>query len=193
MTTPVVSVTRQTSVPNALRLLARHHITSAPVVDEEERVVGIISEIDLLRPGLEPDPRAHVLHVREPTAEAPSLVGDVMTPDPHVVHEDADVADVARTFALMSWKAVPVVREGRLAGMVSRSDVVRAMARRDDEIVADVERLFAELGRPTWHASATGGVVEVSGTFGEQERELAGSIARSVAGVRRVHFIGVHW
>ena len=79
-----------------------------------------------------------------------------------------------------------MVRGDVLLGVVSRSDVIRAMARPDNEIHAEISRAFAEIGLQAWHADVTYGVVHITGTASERELAAATSIAQSVKGVRRV-------
>jgi CBS domain-containing protein len=109
-----------------------------------------------------------------------------MTANPHTVWEDSDVAELARTFATTSWKSVPVVRGDVLLGVVSRSDVIRAMSRSDEDIAAEISRTLAEIGLQAWHVDVADGVVHVTGTGSERERGAAISIAQSVKGVRHV-------
>jgi CBS domain-containing protein len=186
MTSPAHRVHEDASLDAALQMMATARVTSLPVVDHDGHVVGIISEADLLQERLEPDPRAHMRLVDPPSGPLPATVGQVMTAHPHTVREDHDVADLARTFARTSWKCVPVVRGDVLLGVVSRSDVIRSMARPDHEIRAEVAVAFAEIGLEAWHADVTGGVVRITGTSSAHERAAATSIAQSVKGVRRV-------
>lgn len=186
MTSPAYSVHEGSSIEAALRVLATARVSSLPVVDPQERVVGIISEADLLKDRLEPDPRAHMRLVAPPAGPMLATVAQVMTAHPYTVREDHDVAELARTFARTSWKCVPVVRGDVLLGVVSRSDVIRAMARPDNEIHADISQAFAEIGLRTWHVDVTFGVVHITGTTSDHERAAATSIAQSVRGVRRV-------
>jgi CBS domain-containing protein len=109
-----------------------------------------------------------------------------MTAHPHTVREDSDVAELAQTFAHTAWKSVPVVRGDVLLGVVSRSDVIRAMARSDAEIEAEISRILGEIGLSTWHVDVVLGVVHITGTASDRERAAATSIAQSVRGVRRV-------
>jgi CBS domain-containing protein len=155
-------------------------------VDDGERVVGIISEADLLQADLEPDPRAHMRLAAPPSGPLPASVGQVMTAHPHTVREDSDVAELAQTFAHTAWKSVPVVRGDVLLGVVSRSDVIRAMARSDAEIEAEISRILGEIGLSTWHVDVVLGVVHITGTASDRERAAVTSIAQSVRGVRRV-------
>jgi len=166
--------------------MATARVTGLPVVDGAGRVVGIISEADLLKADLEPDPRAHVRPARQPAESRLTTVRQVMTVHPHTVWEDSDVAELAHTFATTSWKSVPVVRGDVLLGVVSRSDVIRAMARSDQDIVAEISRTFAETGLQAWYADVADGVVHVTGTGSDRERGAAVSIAQSVKGVRHV-------
>jgi CBS domain-containing protein len=186
MTSPAYSVHEDASLEEALKLMASARVTSLPVVDGGTRVVGIISEADLLKADLEPDPRAHVRPARQPAESLLTTVGQVMTANPHTVWEDSDVAELARTFATTSWKSVPVVRGDVLLGVVSRSDVIRAMSRSDEDIAAEISRTLAEIGLQAWHVDVADGVVHVTGTGSDRERGAAISIAQSVKGVRHV-------
>jgi CBS domain-containing protein len=186
MTSPAYSVHKDTNLETALKLMATARVTSLPVVDGGNRVVGVISEADLLKADLEPDPRAHVRPARQPTEPLLTTVAQVMTADPHTVREDSDVAELAHTFATTSWKSVPVVRGEVLLGVVSRSDVIRAMARSDTQIAAEITQVLEETGLRAWHVDVAEGVVVVRGTGSERERGAVVSIAQSVKGVRHV-------
>ena len=186
MTSPAYSVLEGASLEEALNLMATSRVTGLPVVDGARHVVGIISEADLLKADLEPDPRAHARPSPQATASSLATVGQVMTPHPHTVREDSDVAELAHTFASTHWKSVPVVRGDVLLGVVSRSDVIRAMARTDQEIAAEISRTFAETGLRAWHVDVAEGVASITGSASERERGAAISIAQSVKGVRHV-------
>lgn len=186
MTSPALSVPQDASTQMALTLLARAHLTSLPVVDREGHLVGVVSEADVLRPELEPDPRAHLRPTHHAGQRLPRTVAEVMTAHPHTAHEETDVAELAHTFSAQSWKSLPVVRDGHLVGVVSRSDVIRALARPDEQIEHDVSRAFAQDGRPHWRATVAEGVVEISGASTPRERDLSTAIAAAVSGVRRV-------
>ena len=186
MTSPAYSVREVASLEEALKLMATARVTSLPVVDDSAHVVGIISEADLLKTDLEPDPRAHVRPARQPVESLLTTVGQVMTANPHTVWEDSDVADLAHTFATTSWKSVPVVRGGILLGVVSRSDVIRAMSRSDQDIAAEISHTLAETGLQGWHVDVLDGVVHVTGEGSDRERGAAIAIAQSVKGVRHI-------
>ena len=186
MTSPAYSVHEDASLEEALKLMATARVTGLPVVDGGGRVVGIISEADLLKEDLEPDPRAHARPARQPSESILTRVGQVMTAHPHTVREDSDVAELAHTFASTSWKSVPVVRGDVLLGVVSRSDVIRALSRSDEDIAAEITRTLAETGLRAWHVDVLDGVVHITGTASDRERAAVTSISQSVKGVRHV-------
>jgi len=186
MTSPAYSVPEGAPFQDAVKLMVTARVTGLPVVDGGGRLVGIISEADLLKASLEPDPRAHMRLAHAPSGSMPATVAQVMTAHPYTVREDSDVADLAHTFLRNSWKSVPVVRGDVLLGVVSRSDVIRALARSDEEIAAEMSRTLAETGLKGWHANVTLGVVRITGTGSDRERAAVASIAQSVKGVRRV-------
>ena len=186
MTSPAYSVHEDASLEEALKLMATARVTSLPVVDGGSHVVGIISEADLLKADLEPDPRAHVRPALQSVESLLTTVRQVMTADPHTVREDNDVAELAHTFATTSWKSVPVVRGDVLLGVVSRSDVIRAMSRSDKDIEAEISRTLKEIGMHSWHVDVVDAVVHITGTGSDRERGAVVSIAQSVKGVRHV-------
>lgn len=186
MTSPAYSVHEEAPLEDALRLMVTAKVTGLPVVDAGGRVVGIISEADVLKAALEPDPRAHMRLSAAPSEPMPGSVAQVMTAHPHTVREDSDVAELAHTFVRTAWKSVPVVRGDVLLGVVSRSDVLRALARSDAEISAELSRTLAETGLEGWLANVTLGIVHITGAGSDRERAAVVSMAQSVKGVRRV-------
>jgi CBS domain-containing protein len=112
--TGLVTVTETTSTEHAAELLVHNRFTALPVVDEIGRLVGIVSEADLIY-----DP----LSGRR-TAPGRSIDA-VMTTDVGTVHPDASVQDVARMLADGGLRLVPVVEAGRLVGVISRTDLLR--------------------------------------------------------------------
>ena len=186
MTTPAVTVREDATPYVALSLLARRHVTMLPVVDGEGRLVGVVSEADLLALPEPPDPRAHLRPV--PAAETekpPGTVAELMVGSPGTTSEHADVAEVAALFRRTSWKCLPVMRDDELVGVVSRSDIIRAMSRDDDDIEDDVNRLLTDLD-PGWEATVSYGVVTISGPGPDREGDAAASLAATVMGVRAI-------
>jgi len=140
MTRDVCTVFPHTSLRYVAKLLSERRISGVPVVDDHGRVVGIVTENDLLRwsdrPGEQQawwldmladgfDTAPGFLDVVQSERDK---VGGVMRTDITTVAEDASVADVARLIVAHSIKRVPVLRDGRLVGVVSRGDLVRDLA-----------------------------------------------------------------
>jgi tRNA nucleotidyltransferase (CCA-adding enzyme) len=110
MSSPPITIGPDASVVELAALLSKHHISGAPVVDEQGRLLGVATEADVLeRPG--------------------DRVCEVMTTSVATVSEDTPVEDVAECFARHRVKRAPVVRDGRPVGVVSRADIVRAIGR----------------------------------------------------------------
>ncbi|MDQ7820341.1 MAG: CBS domain-containing protein [Armatimonadota bacterium] len=145
MTSPVITVRPDTPIKDVAALMAAHHISGVPVVTDQGELVGIITEADLLL--------AEARGFRRPARLAP--VGearprlrarDLMTSPVVTVDEEAPLSEVASLMVRRQINRVPVMRGGRLVGIVSRADIVRALARSDEEIAAAVrESLLHDL------------------------------------------------
>jgi CBS domain-containing protein len=188
MTSQAVTVTRDTSVKEALALLERHRITAVPVLDGSGRIEGVVSEADLIRDLLQPDRRTHERPMPDgwhsEWHDIPHVVGDVMTTHPVTVAPETDVAAAVELMTTLGIKSVPVVdRHDRVSGMLSRSDVVRVLARSDDEIESRVDAVLAEVGLTDWLVTVTDGEVQLSGPEGSSQQRTARAVAESVPGV----------
>jgi CBS-domain-containing membrane protein len=187
MTQDPITVVPSVGIKAAMTKLAFAGITSMPVVDEERRLCGIVSEADLIR-DVADDPRAHERPIAIRPVVPPRTVEDVYTRSPIAVGPQDDVTAVVDVMTAKGFKSLPVVDpEHRLIGMVSRSDVLRALARDDDVIAHDIVKLFDSLGHAGWAAEVTGGVVEVTGPEDPAQRSLAHALSRTVPGVVAVH------
>ena len=186
MTSPAVTVRDDASPQVAMSLLARRRLTLLPVVNAQGRLVGVVSEADLLSLPEPPDPRAHLRRVPPVTAKpAPRAVAELMTSTPQTTSEHADVAEVAALFRRTAWKSLPVMRDGEVVGVVSRSDIIQAMSRDDDDIEDDVNQLLKDLG-PGWEARVSNGVATISGPGPERDGDAAASLAATVMGVQAI-------
>ena len=145
MTSPAITVDAGTTVKNALRLLDRYRVTSLPVTDAQGQVVGIVSEADLLRDLVRKDTRAHMLPPAQPS-DQPRTVGQVMTTLSLAVCADTDLSDAVDLMTSTAVKSLPVLEQGRVVGVVSRSDVVRVLARADEQIEAEVDEFLRSAG-----------------------------------------------
>lgn len=186
MTSPVVTTSPQASVKEAARLLDRHDITAVPVVDDLERLVGIVSEADLLRGRVLQDPRSHTGPIHEQPELRGSTVAHVMTTAVMTAQEGADVAGIAQLMLDTGVKSVPVVRGHHVVGIVSRRDLVRLLAMSDERIQAEIQGLLGQAGLVDWSASVDDGVVDLSGHGSQRETRIAAILARTVAGVSAV-------
>jgi CBS domain-containing protein len=186
MTSPVVTVTADVPIREAVRMLDRHDICSMPVLDGAGSLVGMVSETDLLRGGIVDDPRAHTRPHGSWSERPPQVVGDVMSVSVVSVVEHTDAAVVARTLLDLGLRAVPVVRGSEVVGIVSRRDLVRALAATDDQILQEVEALFVSAELTGWTAEVVEGVVVLAGSGPARERAIATTIARTVRGVTEV-------
>jgi len=187
MTADPVTVTGDTSVKKALGLLATHAITSMPVVDEHGTVRGVVSEADLIRDLVTRDPRSHEIPSESDWQVRPARVRDVMTPHAITVRPDTDLAVAVDLITSTSIKSVPVVDvHERLVGMLSRSDVVRVLARADAELERQVDAMLTSVGLTDWVADVHDGTVALSGPEDSADRAMARLVASTVPGVVEV-------
>ena len=188
MTMPVVTLEPDWPVRRAIGVLHRHDITAAPVIDDAGRMVGIVSEMDLLRDAFAADPRATLRAATPAAAPAPRTVGEVMTGRVLSVPENADVSDVVDLMMSTGVKSVPITRGNRLTGIVSRRDLLGVLAHSDRRIAADVRRALGDeyADEPTWHVRVRDGVAHLSGPADDADARIARILAETVAGVRGV-------
>jgi CBS-domain-containing membrane protein len=186
MTSPVVTVTTDTRVKRAAGLLATGGYTALPVVDENECLVGIVSEADIVRGRFPRDPRSRIIGGNEPaSAAAAATVGEVMSADVVSVGPTGDVVDLVAVMLEHGVRSIPVVDGTRVVGIVTRRDLVRAFAR-DDEAIADAvrHRLTAYGGSGRWTVEVHDGEVSIRDEFDDPtDRHVAVVLAQSVPGV----------
>lgn len=195
MTREVCSVGPETPVTYAAEVMATRGFAALPVIDDQDRMLGIVTEADVLPRLVQGDPRLspEVEPARDPTL----LVERVMSRDVHCVPATADLSEVARLILDEQLRSVPVVEEGRLTGIVSRRDLLRALVRSDEAVRADVldlaERYTGSPGR--WDVDVSEGVVSVRRT-GDQpvidtdaDDRAVRALAASVGGVVAVRVL----
>lgn len=185
MTKPVLVAAPDSSVKEVAEQLTRYGFGAMPVVDADGRLVGIITEADLLTVEVGgPDPRRHVR--RDPPADrpAPRTAADLMSAPVVAARVGTDVAEVAQLMLASHLTRVPVLdHEDRLVGLVSRSDLIKPLARPDEEIAADVRRVLAD-----WGAAGTAAVRVDDGevtltTAGDRLPAEIDRLVRAVPGV----------
>lgn len=174
MTSPVVTVTPDVPIREAAALLASHGYTALPVVDSDQRMIGIVTEADLLRGKYADQPEA-----------LGSPVEHVMTTPAFGMSAGAPVAMLARVMVDDRVRCVPIVDGSQVVGVVTRRDLVRALARTDTSIAADVRRrLEAYGGARKWAVSVRDGEVTIAAEFTDPESDrVATALAEGVLGV----------
>lgn len=184
MTPDPMTVQVDTTVKDALQLMSEHRVTSLPVVNHRGRICGVVSEADLIRDRVAPDQRLHEIPLSSDPIGPARVVDEVMTPHAMTVEPHTDLAVAVELMTSTSVKSLPVVdAHAHVVGIISRSDVVRLLARSDATLGHEIDSLLQELGHPDWLVEVHEGVAEVSGPEDGSERALAALAARSVPGV----------
>ena len=211
MTSPVLSVEPDTAILEAVRIMLQRHISGLPVIDKDGHLVGMVTEGDFLRraetgtqrrrprwleylvgPGRLADEYTHS-HGRK--------VSDVMTADPLTVTEETPLEQVVKLMEKRQIKRLPVVRDDKVVGIVSRANLVHALAGVAREVPAAAandqairHQLIAELARQPWAPMALidfivkDGVVELWGSVtDERARQAIIVAAENVPGVKAVN------
>jgi CBS domain-containing protein len=209
MTTHVITVTPDTTVLAAAKLFVEHRISGAPVVTADGSVVGVLSEGDLLRRveiGTDAERRTSWLDFFTDTNAMAYVkshaqrVADVMTPDVIAVDVETPLHEIATLLESRRIKRVPVLRDNKLAGIVSRSNLLQALASSAVDEPGKVsatdreirEKLMKELeGRPWAFAGrnvvVSEGVVHLWGVFRSMEAVQAVRVAAErIPGVKDV-------
>ncbi len=144
MTAHVITASPDDTVEDVIRLIVDNRISGVPVINEDREVIGIVTEGDLIV-------RSQKLHIpsyiqilggiiylddpedfKEELKKAIAVkVEDVMTVNPITVSEDTTIEEIATIMSESGVNRLPVIRENKLVGIVSRADIVRSMARRD--------------------------------------------------------------
>ena len=141
MTRDVVSVTPDTPVRKIASLLVKHRIGAVPVIDDDGAPIGIVSESDLIRPdrsAREAWRQSWLEILAEGEPLAPELLAwlrsqnhsarAVMSAPVITVSEETNLPDIAEILTTRRIKRVPVVRDGRIVGIISCDDLVRALS-----------------------------------------------------------------
>jgi CBS-domain-containing membrane protein len=190
MTRPVITVTPETLIKEAARLLTTRKISALPVLDRRGELVGIVSEADLIWIEARVDPRTQATPLPPTAGSTPRLVSEVMTRLVLTVPIDAEVAQAARMMIEAGVKRVPVVSGRQVVGIVSRSDLVKLISRRDEDVEVEIKRRLGEAGiltsRDSVHVASGLATIDVSAQGAS--RRLAESIALTVPGVLEVRF-----
>jgi CBS domain-containing protein len=190
MSHPVITIPQDLPVKHIAAILVQKEISGVPVVDENDRLLGIVTEADLVTLETEPDPRSHILPLPARRTPLPATAEEAMTRDVITLSEDADVAEAARLMLERHVKRIPVLSEGKVVGIVSRREILKVLARTDIEIRLELRDLLDDdiAMMKGFRAEVSGGVVTLSGQGDERERRMAVLLVRSVPGVVEVRF-----
>lgn len=209
MTANVICVGAEEPVLKAVRLMLENRISGLPVIDKVGELVGIVTEGDFLRRSELGTQRQRPKWLEfivgpgklaeEFTRSSGRKVEQIMTSDPRTIGEDDSLETVVETMERHHVKRLPVTRGGRVVGIISRANLMHALASLTRDIPAPAagdaairEQILAAIGKQDWapriNVIVNGGVAELHGVITD-DRERAGLIvaAENVPGCKRVH------
>jgi CBS domain-containing protein len=210
MTRPVISVTPETTIVDAANTMLQKHVSGLPVVDAAGKLVGIISEGDFIRRseiGTQRKRGRFLRFILGPGQEAVDFVrehgrkiAEIMTPEPVTIGEDTSLEEIVRLMEKNHVKRLPVTRGDKIVGIVSRSNLLQAvasLARQIPDPTADDDhirnRIIDALAKNDWcpfglSVIVRDGIVHLSGVITEERsRQAAVVAAENVTGVNKVH------
>lgn len=210
MTKPVITVTPEATIVDAANVMLRNHVSGLPVVDAAGKLVGIVTEGDFLRRseiGTQRRRSRWLSFILGPGAAANDFVvehgrkiSEVMTPDPFTVTEDVPLPDVVDLMEAKSIKRLPVMRGEKIVGILTRTNVLQAVAslgRHVPDPTADDDhirnRILHAMDKQDWcplglNVIVRDGIVHLSGIITDvQARQAAIVAAENVEGVVKVH------
>ncbi len=210
MTINVISVSEDTPVHEVVRLLLKHHISAVPVVDGARKVAGIVSEGDLLRPEGTSRAAARRPWWLEAVFAGQTVgydkahgrtAGAIMTRNVVTVDEDTPLNRIAELLERRRIKRVPVVKDGRLTGIVSRANLLHGLAdtivehhepgaAKDRQIRDELVKILLdkhELDTVLVNVTVSDGNVRLWGVVEDAEQAaVAENAAKTLAGVKSV-------
>jgi CBS domain-containing protein len=210
MTRSVITVTPDASILEAANTMLRFHVSGLPVVDAAGKLVGIVSEGDFIRRSEIGTQRKRGRWLKflfgtgaaatDYVQEYGRKISDVMTREPITIAEDATVEEIVTSMETHGVKRLPVMRGDKLVGIVSRANLLQAVASLVREIpdpTADDDhirkRIIAGIDKNDWspfglNVIVRDGIVHLSGVItDERSRQAAMVAAQNVAGVKQVH------
>ena len=210
MSPTVITILPDATIKDAARMMLQHGISGLPVVDAAGTLVGIVTEGDFLR-------RAEIGTERQRPRWLEFLLGpgraaneyvhshahkieDIMTPEVTTVSEATPLQDVVSIMERRRIKRIPVMSGGKIVGIISRANLVQALARLAEEVspthpddATARQQILAELNKQSWAPRTTlnvivrGSVAELWGViYDERQREAIRIAAENVPGISRV-------
>lgn len=211
MTTHVITVSAATGVREIAELLLKHRISAVPVVDSDRRVLGIVSEGDLMRRAENDTEQRHSGWVETLFSTVSSAdqylkthgrqASEIMTRKVVSVREETPLYEIAQLLEKRHIKRVPVTRDGRLVGLVSRANLLHGLTAKgakigtsgtaDDRALREdlLHKLSAEIGLTSGRVNVVvdNGTVQLWGiVYSEEEKQAAQIAAESTPGVNSV-------
>jgi CBS domain-containing protein len=210
MTRPVITVTPETTIVEAANIMLQKHVSGLPVTDAAGKLVGIISEGDFIRRseiGTQRKRGRFLKFILGPGKAATDFVhehgrkvAEIMTPQPLTITEDTGLEEIVELMEKNNVKRLPVTRGDEIVGIVSRANLLQAVASLAREIpdpTADDDhirnRVIDAIVKNDWcpfglSVIVRGGIVHLSGVITEERsRKAAVVAAENVTGVVKVH------
>ena len=210
MTRPVITVTPDTTIVEAANTMLRRHVSGLPVVDTAGKLVGIVSEGDFIRRseiGTQRKRGRWLELILGPGKAATDFVhehgrkvAEIMTPAPLTITEDTPLEEIVQLMENNNVKRLPVTRGDQIVGIVSRANLLQAvasLARQVPDPTADDDhirnRVIDALAKNDWcpfglSVMVHDGIVHLSGVITEERSRQAAIVgAENVAGVKKVH------
>jgi CBS domain-containing protein len=210
MTRPVITVTPETAIVDAAKIMLQKHVSGLPVVDAKGKLVGIVSEGDFIRRseiGTQRRRGRFLKFILGPGKAAEDFVhehgrkvAEIMTPEPLTIAEDTPLEEIVALMEKNGVKRLPVTRGGKIVGIVSRANLLQAVASLAREIpdpTADDDhirnRVIDAIEKNDWcpfglNVVVRNGIVHLSGVITEERtRKAAVVAAENVTGVVKVH------
>lgn len=186
MSHPVITVNVKSSMKDALDKMRREHIRRLPVINKRGQVVGIVTETDLAKASPSEATTLSVYEVRELTSKV--KVEEIMTADVVTVTEDTPIEEAARIMADCDISGLPVMRDGKLVGLITETDIFKIFlelfgARESGvRMTVEVPKAPGQLAKLTRAIFELGGDILALGTFMGELSET-GQITVKVDGV----------
>jgi len=174
---PVVTVRPETPLSEAVTRLTEHGFAALPVIDDDDHVVGMLTESDALAAA---------------STMRTAIVQAVMATPVDVIHPGTDLATIAQRMLSQRRRSLPVVEKGVLVGIVARRDVLGALVDDDTGIESKVRALLDDYAgsRRQWTIDIAAGRVTIRGALTDpDEHRIIAALARTVEGVDHVKVV----
>lgn len=182
MTARVVALRKNADYKEIVSVMHRHRVSACPVLDDADRVIGLVSEADLLYKQADPDLPAGQIRLEwrlgEESKATAVTAAQLMTAPAVTIHAAAAVVDAARLMQDRRIRRLPVVgHDDRLVGIVSRTDVLSVYERPDTDIWDEVARVVIndefKLDPDSFDVTVISGIVTLTGLMDRRETALS--------------------